>query len=254
MEVNTKPNIYTKEEKEGNSMKNINQTEIYMQIADSLNRIIGSIHKKYAGLISREEAFSAAYEAVYEGLNTYNPSHKIKVTSYLYPRIEWKIQEEIAFLNGSIRTPKQMRQNSLKVKKAAETLENYGEEVTIDRLEELTGLPKATVQTCLDIPEIVEMNESGECIDIENFEERSKEMAYKNPEEVLSEELMKILNAKEYAVIVRYYGICGFTQRSIEQIAYMLDMTRQGVNKVKNSAIEKIKNSETLKEMAREIH
>ena len=235
-------------------MKNINQNEIYMQMADSLNRIIGSIHKKYAGLISREEAFSAAYEAVYEGLNTYNPNRKIKVTSYLYPRIEWKIQEEIGLLNEQIHIPKQMRQNALKVKKAVETLTNYGEKVTIERLEELTQLPKQTIKTCLSIPEVVELNEAGERIDIENYEGGFKEMSCKNPEETLNEELMKILTAKEYAVIVRYYGICGFTQRSIEQIAYMLDMTRQGANKIKCGAIEKIKSSETLKEMAREIH
>ena len=52
---------------------------------------------------------------------------------------------------------------------------------------------------------------------------------------------MGILNEKETQVIKMLFGINQFNETNIEQVAYELNMTNEGIRSIKNRALDKMR-------------
>ena len=231
---------------------------IKQEIANHYLRLVLSLAKKYHSknsLWSISEYFSEGVIGLFTAIDKFDMTRKTRFSTCAYFWILQAIKRSFEKNYHTIRTPVHYQSINRKLNKAkADICSAIGcaeEEITLDMLSEETGIPvnqiklvieKTPSTSSLDVTIDDNGSTMGKMLPTED-EKCSPEEEYEQKE--LNGELKKTmsnaLNENEIYVIGHMYGIDGFEQMEVKEIAEKLNITPERVRQINTKALRKMK-------------
>ncbi|MEO0143459.1 MAG: sigma-70 family RNA polymerase sigma factor [candidate division WOR-3 bacterium] len=221
------------------------------ELVKSNLRYIYNIALKYANYgIPLSDLIMEGSEALVLAIKKFDLRKKVRLLTYATYYIENAMQKLIAEQSHSLKTTLDYRE---KLRKILKTIEEFkrkeGREPTLEELSKILNLKPENIRETLNQYRgefsIDEVNEEDNRTKEEIFEDPHQNFLKEEIEKEINLEkainLMKrVLDEREFKVIVEYYGI-GCERKTFEELAKELNITKERVRQIKENAIRKLR-------------
>ncbi len=214
------------------------QEEIIKSLITKVKIIAHRMKNKLPSIIELEDLISAGCVGLMEGLSNFDPSHNVKLETFVENRIKGAMLDELRRQDWLSRG---FRKNIKIVELAKRTLEQkVGREPNLDEIIEETGLKPTEVEHCL---EIINNNLLVELDVISQLQ--SYNGPTNGPFDILAKkefvsrlsQYINQLTEKEQLVLSLYY----VEELTMKEIAETLDISEGRVSQLHSQAIKKLK-------------
>ena len=228
-------------------MKN-GDTKARESLINSNLKFIVTCAKKYQGQgVPLMDLIQAGIYGLILTLDKYDPDKGYKVISFAVWYIRREIIRALCNYGRTIRYPVTYISKITKVKKAYENfIEKNGREPSDEELINLTNLTqkqyKSTIVNksyCQSLDTIITDDNK---LTLEDIIPDESNFSY-DPftKEYIEKSINLILNEREKFVINRYYGLNGYTEKTIKEIAQELGLGEERVRQIRKNSIIKLK-------------
>ena len=189
----------------------------------------------------------------------FDETRGFKFISYAVWWIRQSIMEALAVKSRLVRVPLNQMGIALKVNRATETfMQEHGRLPSVHELSVLTGLDEDTIESAKDANSKATSidaplgnddtdNTIGDMLSSDDKDYRSDSSVDNESLNIFVEDLLKeVLNEREQQIVRESFGI-GCQEKSLEEIANEMGMTRERIRQVREKAIRKIKHSPAAK-------
>ena len=230
-------------------------------------RFVISVSKQYQQRgASLSDLISAGNEGLIKAAQRYEPSRGFKFISYAVWWVRQSIMQYLSDNVKSIRLPLNKLGLINKIKNITSKLEQDFErnptseeisdglfllyEINLDASEVDEIMRVSTPISSLDLP--ITIDESATLIDVipgETMMDINEIMKREDLQFTIKKVFDKKLTPKEQQIITSFYGLFGNTPKSLEELGFEHELTRERVRQIKEKAIRKIKFHSTKKEL-----
>lgn len=228
-------------------MKN-GDTKARESLINSNLKFIVTCAKKYQGQgVPLMDLIQAGIYGLILSLDKYDPDKGYKVISFAVWYIRREIIRALCNYGRTIRYPVTYISKITKVKKAYENfVENNGRDPSDEELINLTNLTqkqyKSTIinkSYCQSLDTVITDDNKLTLEDI--IPDNSNSSYDPFAKEYIEKSINLILNEREKFVINRYYGLNGYTEKTIKEIAQELGLGEERVRQIRKNSIIKLK-------------
>ena len=211
-------------------------------------KFIVTCAKKYQGQgVPLMDLIQAGIYGLILSLDKYDPDKGYKVISFAVWYIRREIIRALCNYGRTIRYPVTYISKITKVKKAYENfIEKNGREPSDEELINLTNLTqkqyKSTIVNKSYCQSLDTMITDDNKLTLEDIIPDESNFSY-DPftKEYIEKSINLILNEREKFVINRYYGLNGYTEKTIKEIAQELGLGEERVRQIRKNSIIKLK-------------
>lgn len=264
-EVQKYPTLTPRQEKELALKIMLGNTEAREQLILGNMRYVISKAIEYSEQgVPLEDLISEGYVGLCKAVDKYDPLKGYKFITFAS---WWIWQSIISFLTnniGTVRIPVNKVSDIAKIRKMEEQLSNeLGRTPTVEELEEaLPGMCIAKLAPWMNISYLrtIPRNEDKDPNAMTEQEEidllaKASGIPFPQPDDdLVAKSLLKEidgalnrLSEREQAIIRMYYGLDELTPMTLEEIGDLYGLTRERIRQIKNSALGKLENMGTLK-------
>lgn len=223
-------------------------------------RLVVSVTKQYADPMKPGflDHLQNGTLGLIRAVDKYDWRRGFKFSTYATWWIRQSVTRHIAETDFTIRLPVHMSDNVGKVRGAKVRLESRGEEVSVEKIADESGLPVGEVQDALTHTKItISINEpvgfDGAVIgDFIPDDEVDVELAATDnlfnafARGTISKAALENLNDRELEIIIRRFGLSGAERQTLEEIGQSLEITRERVRQIEKKAIAKLRTKSRL--------
>ncbi|MBQ2188981.1 MAG: RNA polymerase sigma factor RpoD/SigA [Bacteroidales bacterium] len=215
-------------------------------------RFVVSVAKQYQNQgLSLADLINEGNVGLIKAAQRFDETKGFKFISYAVWWIRQAILQAVAEQSRMVRLPLNQVGFISRVKKTASYLEQlYQRKPTIKEIADELDMPEEKVETALKVnAKEVSMDAPISSDDDMTFiDTMVPEDNYEADRQVMSESesavvkrSLSVLNEKERKIIIYYFGLDSNKSYTLEEIAYMMDMTRERVRQVKDKALKKLR-------------
>lgn len=215
-------------------------------------RFVVSVAKQYQNQgLGLADLINEGNVGLIKAAQRFDETKGFKFISYAVWWIRQAILQAVAEQSRMVRLPLNQVGFISRVKKTASYLEQlYQRKPTIKEIADELDMPEEKVETALkvnakevsmDAP--VSSDDDMTFIDTvipeDNYD--ADRIVVSESESAAIKRSLSVLNEKERKIIVYYFGLDSKKSYTLEEIAYMMDMTRERVRQVKDKALKKLR-------------
>lgn len=215
-------------------------------------RFVVSVAKQYQNQgLSLADLINEGNVGLIKAAQRFDETKGFKFISYAVWWIRQAILQAVAEQSRMVRLPLNQVGFISRVKKTASYLEQlYQRKPTIKEIADELDMPEYKIETALKVnAKEVSMDAPISSDDDMTFiDTMVPEDNYEADRQVMSESesavvkrSLSVLNEKERKIIIYYFGLDSNKSYTLEEIAYMMDMTRERVRQVKDKALKKLR-------------
>lgn len=215
-------------------------------------RFVVSVAKQYQNQgLSLADLINEGNVGLIKAAQRFDETKGFKFISYAVWWIRQAILQAVAEQSRMVRLPLNQVGFISRVKKTASYLEQlYQRKPTIKEIADELDMPEDKIETALKVnAKEVSMDAPISSDDDMTFiDTMVLEDNYEADRQVMSESesavvkrSLSVLNEKERKIIIYYFGLDSNKSYTLEEIAYMMDMTRERVRQVKDKALKKLR-------------
>ena len=223
-------------------------------------RFVVSVAKQYQHQgISLTDLINEGNMGLVKAAEKFDETRGFKFISYAVWWIRQSIMEALAVKSRLVRVPLNQMGIALKVNRATEAfMQEYGRMPSVHELSVLTDLDEEVIEaakdangkaTSIDAPLGNDDSDStiGDTLSSDDSDYRSDSTVDRESLNQFIQDLLKeVLSDREQQIVKESFGI-GCQEKSLEEIANEMGMTRERIRQVKEKAIRKIKHSPASK-------
>ena len=215
-------------------------------------RFVVSVAKQYQNQgLGLADLINEGNVGLIKAAQRFDETKGFKFISYAVWWIRQAILQAVAEQSRMVRLPLNQVGFISRVKKTASYLEQlYQRKPTIKEIADELDMPEEKIETALkvnakevsmDAP--ISSDDDMTFIDTmvpeDNYE--ADKLVMSESESIAIRRSLSVLNEKERKIIVYYFGLDSKKSYTLEEIAYMMDMTRERVRQVKDKALKKLR-------------
>lgn len=215
-------------------------------------RFVVSVAKQYQNQgLGLADLINEGNVGLIKAAQRFDETKGFKFISYAVWWIRQAILQAVAEQSRMVRLPLNQVGFISRVKKTASYLEQlYQRKPTIKEIAEELDMPEEKIETALkvnakevsmDAP--ISSDDDMTFIDTvipeDNYEADKKVVS--ESESAAVKRSLSVLNEKERKIIIYYFGLDANKSYTLEEIGYMMDMTRERVRQVKDKALKKLR-------------
>jgi RNA polymerase primary sigma factor len=215
-------------------------------------RFVVSVAKQYQNQgLGLADLINEGNVGLIKAAQRFDETKGFKFISYAVWWIRQAILQAVAEQSRMVRLPLNQVGFISRVKKTASYLEQlYQRKPTIKEIAEELDMPEEKIETALKVnAKEVSMDAPISSDDDMTFiDTMIPEDNYEADRKVVSESesaavkrSLSVLNEKERKIIIYYFGLDANKSYTLEEIGYMMDMTRERVRQVKDKALKKLR-------------
>ena len=215
-------------------------------------RFVVSVAKQYQNQgLSLADLINEGNVGLIKAAQRFDETKGFKFISYAVWWIRQAILQAVAEQSRMVRLPLNQVGFISRVKKTASYLEQlYQRKPTIKEIADELDMPEEKIETALkvnakevsmDAP--VSSDDDMTFIDTmipEDNNEADREVVSESESAAIKRSL-SVLNERERKIIIYYFGLDSNKNYTLEEIGYMMDMTRERVRQVKDKALKKLR-------------
>lgn len=223
-------------------------------------RFVVSVAKQYQHQgISLTDLINEGNMGLVKAAEKFDETRGFKFISYAVWWIRQSIMEALAVKSRLVRVPLNQMGIALKVNRATEAfMQEHGRMPSVHELSVLTDLDEEVIEaakdangkaTSIDAPLGNDDSDStiGDTLSSDDSDYRSDSTVDRESLNQFIQDLLKeVLSDREQQIVKESFGI-GCQEKSLEEIANEMGMTRERIRQVKEKAIRKIKHSPASK-------
>lgn len=218
-------------------------------------RFVVHIAKRYRDLgIPLSDLINEGNLGLLKALDKFNPDKGVRFLSYA---IFWINQTIKKFISQSIHSVKQSSYERIKYHKIRKQIrdaqEKYGEELSVEELSEILGIPPFEIEKARDLvirefslDQPIMGDEGADPVVVLYHDDAlpSPEDLYKKEEiHNIVEKMLESLPSRDAEVIKLYYGLGEHAERmTLEDIGKKLKISRERVRQIKDRALRRLRN------------
>jgi RNA polymerase primary sigma factor len=215
-------------------------------------RFVVSVAKQYQNQgLSLADLINEGNVGLIKAAQRFDETKGFKFISYAVWWIRQAILQAVAEQSRMVRLPLNQVGFISRVKKTASYLEQlYQRKPTIKEIADELDMPEEKIETALkvnskevsmDAP--VSSDDDMTFIDTmipeDNYD--ADRIVVSESESAAIKRSLSVLNEKERKIIIYYFGLDSNKSYTLEEIGYMMDMTRERVRQVKDKALKKLR-------------
>lgn len=215
-------------------------------------RFVVSVAKQYQNQgLSLADLINEGNVGLIKAAQRFDETKGFKFISYAVWWIRQAILQAVAEQSRMVRLPLNQVGFISRVKKTASYLEQlYQRKPTIKELADELDMPEDKIETALKVnaKEVSMDAPVSDDDDLTFIDTMVPEDNYEADRQVVSESdsvaikrSLSVLNEKERKIIIYYFGLDSNKSYTLEEIGYMMDMTRERVRQVKDKALKKLR-------------
>ena len=215
-------------------------------------RFVVSVAKQYQNQgLSLADLINEGNVGLIKAAQRFDETKGFKFISYAVWWIRQAILQAVAEQSRMVRLPLNQVGFISRVKKTASYLEQlYQRKPTIKEIADELDMPEEKIETALKVnAKEVSMDAPVSSDDDLTFiDTMVPEDNYEADRQVVSESesaavkrSLSVLNDREKKIIIYYFGLDSNKSYTLEEIGYMMDMTRERVRQVKDKALKKLR-------------
>jgi len=215
-------------------------------------RFVVSVAKQYQNQgLSLADLINEGNVGLIKAAQRFDETKGFKFISYAVWWIRQAILQAVAEQSRAVRLPLNQVGLLSRVKKTASYLEQlYQRKPTIKEIADELDMPEDKIETVLKVntrevsmDEPVTDDDDLSLIDtlIPEGAEDTDENLIRETERAAIQKSLNVLNEKEREILNLYFGLESNNSCTLEEIGYMLDMTRERVRQVKDKALKKLR-------------
>jgi|MGYP003414302804 RNA polymerase primary sigma factor len=224
-------------------------------------RFVVSVAKQYQHQgISLTDLIDEGNMGLVKAAEKFDETRGFKFISYAVWWIRQSIMEALAVKSRIIRVPLNQTGMALKVNRAQEEfMQKNGRMPSVHELSVVTGLDEETIEAARDVNHHTTSidaplgtdddsdNTIGDMLSSDDNAFKSDSNVDQESMRTFIEDLLKeVLNEREQHIVKESFGL-GCVEKSLEEIADEMGMTRERIRQVREKAIRKIKHSPAAK-------
>lgn len=215
-------------------------------------RFVVSVAKQYQNQgLSLADLINEGNVGLIKAAQRFDETKGFKFISYAVWWIRQAILQAVAEQSRMVRLPLNQVGFISRVKKTASYLEQlYQRKPTIKEIADELDMPEEKIETALKVnaKEVSMDAPVTDDDDLTFIDTIVPEDNYEADRQVVSESesaeikrSLSVLNDKEKKIIIYYFGLDSNKSYTLEEIGYMMDMTRERVRQVKDKALKKLR-------------
>lgn len=215
-------------------------------------RFVVSVAKQYQNQgLSLADLINEGNVGLIKAAQRFDETKGFKFISYAVWWIRQAILQAVAEQSRMVRLPLNQVGFISRVKKTASYLEQlYQRKPTIKEIADELDVPEEKIETALKVnaKEVSMDAPVTDDDDLTFIDTVVPEDNYEADRQVVSESesaeikrSLSVLNDKEKKIIIYYFGLDSNKSYTLEEIGYMMDMTRERVRQVKDKALKKLR-------------
>lgn len=224
-------------------------------------RFVVSVAKQYQGHgLTLSDLINEGNVGLIKAAQRFDETKGFKFISYAVWWIRQSIMLAIVEQSRLVRLPLNKAGNYAKINKIASQLEQeFEREPTIEELAEIMHMKESEIQEItmngtrhmsIDAPVNNNDSDEGSMADMIADNDKSTEPDLSVLSQSLKDEIaivLKVISPREAEVVSAYYGINGFNQMNMDEIAARFDLTKERVRQIKERAIRRLRKATTSK-------
>ena len=229
--------------------------EAYEAFIQNNLRLAVKLAAKYKGQgLSFDDLVQEANVGLIKAFNSFDVEKGCKFSTHATWQIKQALSRSLADKGKVIKTPAYLYELISKIKKLQDERTKLGEEpYTEEQLAKMLEVPLKRVKNAMSITttasldiKIGEDEESTLGDLVASDTDLEEEYYAKELSDALSQELDKLLTAREKEVVIRRYGTTNNKPETLEQIGDSLKLTKERIRQVEKEALKKLKRSKSL--------
>ncbi len=205
--------------------------------------LVKSIVKRYLGRGTEyEDLAQIGTIGLLKAIDGYNAAYNVRFSTYAVPMIAGEIKRFLRD-DGTIKVSRHLKEDSIKIFRAAETLKNqFGREPTIEEIAGTTGLSAEEITLATDAvraPVSIDSPFSPDNPDSSLLDTLASPEDDSAIEKLLLKQLIATLGPRERQVIMLRY----FSDKTQSEIADILHISQVQVSRMLQKILEKLKKS-----------
>lgn len=223
-------------------------------------RFVVSVAKQYQHQgISLTDLINEGNMGLVKAAEKFDETRGFKFISYAVWWIRQSIMEALAVKSRIIRVPLNQMGIALKINRAVDDfMQHNGRMPSLHELSQVTGIDEEAIEsakdannhaTSIDAPLGQDDADStiGDTLSSDDIDYQSDNNVDRETMNAFIEDLLKeVLNDRERLIVKESFGI-GCVEKSLEEIANEMGMTRERIRQVREKSIRKIKHSSAAK-------
>lgn len=223
-------------------------------------RFVVSVAKQYQHQgISLTDLINEGNVGLVKAAEKFDETRGFKFISYAVWWIRQSIMEALAVKSRLVRVPLNQMGTALKVNRATEAfMQEHGRLPSVHELSVITGLDEDAIESAKDANSKATSidaplgnddtdNTIGDMLSSDDKDYRSDSTVDSESLNIFVQDLLKeVLSEREQQIVKESFGI-GCQEKSLEEIANEMGMTRERIRQVREKAIRKIKHSPASK-------
>lgn len=224
-------------------------------------RFVVSVAKQYQGHgLTLSDLINEGNVGLIKAAQRFDETKGFKFISYAVWWIRQSIMLAIVEQSRLVRLPLNKAGNYAKINKIASQLEQeFEREPTLEELAEIMHMKESEIQEItmngtrhmsIDAPVSNNDADEGSMADLIADNDKSSEPDLSVLSQSLKDEIalvLKVISPREAEVVSAYYGINGFSQMNMDEIAAKFDLTKERVRQIKERAIRRLRKATTSK-------
>lgn len=226
-------------------------------------RFVVSVAKQYQGHgLTLSDLINEGNVGLIKAAQRFDETKGFKFISYAVWWIRQSIMLAIVEHSRLVRLPLNKAGNYAKINKIASQLEQeYEREPTIEELAEIMHMKESEIKEItmngtrhmsIDAPVNGNDADEGLIADMLADNDKNSEADTSILTQSLKDEIsivLKVISPREAEVVSAYYGINGFSQMNMEEIAEKFGLTKERVRQIKERAIRRLRKATTSKQL-----
>ena len=218
-------------------------------------RFVVSVAKQYQHQgISLTDLINEGNMGLVKAAEKFDETRGFKFISYAVWWIRQSIMEALAVKSRLVRVPLNQVGTAGKINRASEKfLQEHGRMPSIHELAQETGIDEDSIRsaqdanshtTSIDAPlSTDDTNSMADMLSADDHDSKSDSgLDRESMNQFVSDLLKEVLNEREQLILKKSFGIGGM-EKSLEEIADDMGMTRERIRQVREKALRKIRNS-----------